>query len=97
MTPRQLKRLAAREPVAANIVSDGCRDYLVEIVWEDATDLLRQRERPLRLRSLAEAHELLRACRVRRIVLRHRVAHDEACAAPAGPAQFHDLPLKMAS
>ena len=96
MTPRQLKRLALHEDVRAHIISDGCRDYVVEIVGENGAGLLRRRGRPVRFRSLSEANDKLKKCRVRHAVLRHRAAHDEACTFPSGAARYDDLPLTMA-
>ncbi|MCR9258836.1 MAG: DUF6482 family protein [Pseudomonadaceae bacterium] len=95
MTPRQLKRLALREDVHAHIISDGCRDYVVEIIAENGAGLLRRRGQPLRFRSLSEAQGRLKKCRVSRAVLRHRVAHDEACTFPYEIARYDDLPLTM--
>ena len=94
MTPRQLKQAAADKPIQARIVSDGCRDYIVEVVSRNGAGLLRHwRGRPLRFRSLGEIHQLLHRCGVRDAVLRQRVADDEAA---AGAAVFHDQPLRAA-
>jgi len=98
VTPRQLRRVAARTPVRAHIVSDGCRDYVVEVVSSSGAGLLRHRRgNSLTFRSLADACRLLSRCGVDDAVLRHRVAHDEACALkdPAFGTGFHDLPLAM--
>ena len=91
MTPRQLKQVAATVPVSARIVSDGCRDYVVEVVSDHGAGLLRHRRgKTLRFRSLGEIHELLRHCGVREAVLRQRVADDETSSVPSS---VHDLPL----
>ena len=93
MTPRQLKLAAAEQPIHARIVSDGCRDYVVEVVSRSGAGLLRHwRGQTLRFRSLGEIHQLLHRCGVRDAVLRHRVADDEAA---AGHATFHDQPLTI--
>ena len=97
MTPSALKRRAGREPVQARVVSDGCRDYVIEVVSEHGAGLLKRRGgRPMRFRTLAEVHELLGRCGVSHAVLRQRVAHDEACLADGG-SPFSELPLKIAS
>lgn len=93
MTPRQLKHAAAKKPVAARIVSDGCRDYVVELVSQHGAGLLRRsRGSTLKFRSLGEAHRLLDRCGVHKVVLRQRVADDEAADAAKSPG-FHDIPL----
>ena len=93
MTPRQLKHAASRQPVRARIVSDGCRDYVVEVVSEQGAGLLRDwRGRTLRFRNLGEIHQALNRCGVRDTVLRQRVADDEVGSAEFGP-RFHDLPI----
>lgn len=95
MTPRQLKQKAAREPVRARIVSDGCRDYVVEVVSQGGAGLLRRRRgAALKFRSLGEIHQVLRRCGVQETVLRQRVADDET--GFAGRAiEFHDLPIAL--
>ena len=93
MTPRQLKHVAAASPIKARIVSDGCRDYVVEVVSPSGAGLLRHwRGRTLRFKSLGEIHQLLDRCGVRDTVLRQRMADDEA--AVGGPV-FHDQPLRQ--
>ena len=92
MRPRQLKQAAATPPVSARMVSDGCREYVVEVVSEHGAGLLRHRRgRTLRFRNLGQIHEMLRNCGVREAVLRARVADDETSSAPSS---FHDLPLR---
>jgi hypothetical protein len=84
--------------VRAHIVSDGCRDYVVQVVSNNVAGLLRHRRgKPLKFRSLAEARQVLSRCGVGEAVLRQRVAHDEACTAThaASGARFHDLPFPM--
>ena len=91
MTPRQLKQIAARAPVQARIVADGCRDYVVEVHSHQGAGILRHwRGRTLRFRSLGEIHQVLHRCGVRDAVLRARLTDDEAGGA-AG--DFHDLPV----
>jgi len=84
--------------VRAHIVSDGCRDYVVEVVSNIGTGLLRHRGgNPLKFRCLAEARRVLSRCGVGHAVLRQRLAHDEACTATnaASGARFHDHPFPM--
>jgi hypothetical protein len=96
MQPRDLKRLASQRDVQARIVSDGCRDYLVEVVTGTGAGMLRERTgRLARFRSLGETHQLLRRCGVEDAVLRHRIAQDEASGDGAAP--FHDQPIRIAS
>jgi hypothetical protein len=93
MKPRQLKLAAADQPIRAHIVSDGCRDYVVEVVSRSGAGLLRHwRGRTLKFRSLGEIHQLLHRCGVRDAVLRQRVADDEAA---SGQPMFHDQPLTV--
>lgn len=93
MTPRQLKQEAARRSVKARVVSDGCRDYVVEVVLDSGAGILRHRRgRPLTFRSLGEVHRLLNRCGVQETVLRQRLADDEAC---PGQAHIHDQPLAV--
>ena len=99
MTPRQLRRAAAKTPMRARIVSDGCRDYLVEVVSNSGAGLLRHRRGSvLKFRSLAEAHQVLSRCGIDAAVMRQRVADDETCSticAAAGGSRFHDLPIAI--
>lgn len=75
-----------RGPIApsASIVSDGCRDYVVElhqpqgdVPWQSRLGGLR------RFSSLAQAKSALRAAGVTDIRLAIRIAADEACAGPS--------------
>lgn len=67
--------------VSANIISDGCRDYVVSIKREEGTDLMRTwRGQVRRFASLADAKNALRRKKVGDITLLMRVAADEACA-----------------
>lgn len=85
--------------MCARIVSDGCRDYLVEVVSNSGAGLLRHwRGGVLKFRSLAEAHRVLSRCGVTETVMRQRVTDDETCVrsgAVAGGTRFHDFPLTM--
>ena len=97
MTPRQLKQLASRVAVRACIVSDGCRDYVVELDCQNGAGLLRHRRgKTLRFRSISEAHQLLARCGVHHTVLRQRVA-DEEVGMPYAGYRFHDLPISRPS
>ena len=80
MTPREIRKLNRTETVRACIVADGCRDYAVEIVTATGAGLLRDwRGRIRYFKNLGDAHRVLLSCSVQDIVLRQRVAHDEAC------------------
>lgn len=69
------------EAVSANIISDGCRDYVVSITREQGTDLMRTwRGKVRRFASLVDAKEAAQRKRVSEIKLLMRVAADEACA-----------------
>lgn len=96
MTPRHLKALARNRSVRANVLSDGCQHYLIEIETETGAGLLRGwNKRLLKPRNLGDAHQLLTRCGVTDIVLRQRIAQDEACAASPGGTMI-DMPLKAA-
>lgn len=95
MTPRELKGYAAREAVTARVVSDGSRDYVLEVVSENGVGLLRNRSgRTLRFRSLGEIRDVLGRCGVEHAVIRQRVADDEVCFSGSAPS-FHELPLRV--
>ena len=96
MTLSELKQLVKRRPDArAAIISDGCRDYVVEIHQQHGAGLLQDRKRrPMRFRSLAEATTAIKRARVGRITLKTRIAADEACAgATVAHPGFDELPL----
>lgn len=70
--------------VSANIISDGCRDYVVSIKREEGTDLMRTwRGQVRRFTSLANAKNALHRKKVGDIKLSIRIAADEACAGTA--------------
>jgi len=95
MTPRELKAVAARRDVRARVISDGCRDYIVEVLTDRGAGLLRRSRRDtMRFRSLGEVHQVLHRCGIEDIVLRHRVAQDEASG--HFTESYHDQPLKVA-
>lgn len=95
MTPRQLKHVAAQQAVQANIVSDGCRDYVIEVLSQTGAGLLRHRRgMPLKFRNLGEAHRVLKRCGVQKTVLKQRIADDEACFAGM-PPRFHELTVAL--
>ena len=84
MTPRALKRLARREPIRAVIVSDGCRDYVVELHTDSSSGLLTNwRGKRKRFASLAQAKHAVR--HASNIELAVRVAADEAAAGLTQP------------
>ena len=92
MTMSLLNRLVREERKSATIISDGCRDYVVEIRRPGGARLLRNRKgHALRFPSLAEAR---RAARADEVLLAVRIAADEACAgAPDRHATFSTLRL----
>lgn len=97
MSLRELRRLATGKPVEARVISDGCRDYLIELVTDRDTQLLRDsRGRSQRFQNLGDVQNILRRWGVERAVLRHRVAQDEA-AAPVLRESYHDQPLPIAA
>ena len=75
------------------IISDGCRDYVVEARRDSGAGLLTDRQgRPLRFASLAEARRAAR--HASDITLAMRVAADEACAGKSGAhSGFSLLPV----
>ncbi len=93
MTPRELRHAASRNTVNARIISDGCRDYIVEVVSQTGAGLLRHpRGNVLRFKSLVEARGMLASCGAKNVVLRQRVADDET-GSSASQVGFHDLPV----
>ncbi len=95
MTLSELKRSVREQQTAATIISDGCRDYVVEIQHASGAGILRDRKgRTLRFPSLAEAKRAMQRVAVADISLSVRIAADEACAGPsASEAQFATLQL----
>ena len=93
MTLTELKRSVREQPTAATIISDGCRDYVVEIHRASGAGILRDRNgRTLRFPSLAEAKRAMRKAEINDISLSVRIAADEACAGPsANEPQFATL------
>ena len=79
MTNAQVKRLTGKGTIDAVIVSDGCRDYVVELHTANGGHMLTDRNhRPRRFASLDLAKRAVkRATSVRLAV---RIAADEACA-----------------
>lgn len=93
MTPRELRHAATRNTVDARIISDGCRDCIVEVVLQTGAGLLRHpRGNVLRFKSLGEARSMLARCGTKNVVLRQRVADDETGLATSHVG-FHDLPV----
>lgn len=77
----ELKKLARSEAPTARIISDGCRDYVVEIHQPAGAGVLQDwRRRTLRFKSLEDAKRTLKRAKVSEIKLAMRVAADEACA-----------------
>ena len=93
MTNTQVKRLARSGNVEAVIVSDGCRDYVIELHTASGDHILTDRKRrPRRFASLELAKRAVkRATSVRLAV---RIAADEACAGETlQTSPFAHLPL----
>ena len=93
MRMRSLRKLMRSEPVRAVIISDGCRDYVVEIHRETGAGVLTDgRGKPKRFTSLAEAKRAVR--HASEITLAMRVAADEACAGHSSrQPRFSMVPL----
>jgi hypothetical protein len=95
LTRRALKRLASSEAIKACVISDGCRDYVVEVLGASGAGLLRNRRgRVERFRNLGEVRQALRDCPLSSVVLRQRVAHDEAASGLSlADCGFSEMPL----
>ena len=93
MTKSELRKLSQSTCVTAAIVSDGCRDYVVELIHANGAGLLRNwRGKTLRFASLSEAKRAVRYAS--HILLRVRVAADEACTEThLKESGFSDLPI----
>ena len=80
MTPSVFRRVARRQPLQAIVLSDGCRDYLVEVRSKNGAGLITDRKgRPKRFTSLSLAKNAVRGAYEVRLAV--RIAADEACAA----------------
>ena len=78
MTLTNFRRIARKETLTAIIISDGCRDYVVEIRSETGAGVLTDRKgQRLRFSSLDQAKRAVRDAR--EVHLAVRVAADEAC------------------
>jgi hypothetical protein len=94
MTPAQLRKVARADSVTAKVISDGCRDYFVQIERDNGAGLLRSRNRNLlRFKSLTEVHQLLGQCNVEDIWLVSRVADDETGRPPGTQSGFSEMRL----
>lgn len=98
MNVAELKRASRAGNVRARVISDGCRDYVVQIDHGAGGSLLCNRiKRPMRFRSLGEANALLNRYNVMDRRLAIRIADDEAglpaeACMPAS-SSFNDVPL----
>ncbi len=73
-----LMKFSRSRPSRATIISDGCRDYVVEVQEPASAGLLRDRRgRVLRFKTLRDARDAVRDATA--ITLSMRVAADEAC------------------
>ena len=98
MTPGKLRNAARRQDITARILSDGCRDYFVEIARDARRSVLRNRwRRPLKFKSLAEAHQMLARHHVQDIRLVSRVADEEAGQPQGGGWGFAELHVRAAT
>lgn len=94
MTPAQLKRLARTDAVTARVISDGSRDYFVQINKGRSGGVLRTRgNKPMRFRSLSDVHRLLSSCHVQTVQLAHRVADEEVTGSIGDQCGFADVRL----
>ena len=96
MNIQDFRRLARKKSLTAIIISDGCRDYLVDIHSEHgAGPLTDKKGRRLRFGSLDQAKRAAKAAT--NVQLAMRIAADEACSGTT-PEQspFSLLPVKAA-
>ena len=78
MRVQDFRRFSRSTNTKAKIISDGCRDYLVEVHHEHGGGVLTDRRgRPIRFRSLQQARRA--AAPAGEIRLAMRIAADEAC------------------
>ena len=79
MRAADIKSLARKQTVDAVIISDGCRDYVLELHTANGAGLLTDRKgKRRRFASLAQAKRAVR--RATSVRLAVRIAADEACA-----------------
>jgi len=90
---RDFRKYARQQPARAVIISDGCRDYVVEIHQPNGAGLLTDRRgRALRFASLAEAKDTVSLAA--EVQLAVRIAADEACAGETlQDSRFATVPL----
>lgn len=93
MKLRDFKKFARQHSAKAVIISDGCRDYVVEIHQSNGAGLLTDRRgRALRFASLAEAKDAVSMAA--QVDLAVRIAADEACAGHTlEESRFATVPL----
>lgn len=93
MKLRDFKKYARQHHAKAVIISDGCRDYVIEIHQSNGAGLLTDRHgRALRFASLAEAKDIVSAAH--EVELAVRIAADEACAGDTlADSRFATVPL----
>ena len=79
MNLSEFRRWSRKTETKAVIISDGCRDYVVEVTHPQGKDVLADRQgRPLRFASLGQARRNVGCAHEVRLAV--RIAADEACA-----------------
>lgn len=79
MNVGEFRRACRKAETKAVIISDGCRDYVVEVSHPQGKDVLADRQgRPLRFASLGQARRKFDCAHEVRLAV--RIAADEACA-----------------
>ena len=93
MKLRDFRKFARAHHSRAVIISDGCRDYVIEIHQANGAGLLTDwRGRTLRFASIADAKNAVR--QASEVELAVRIAADEACAGYGmQEGRFATLPL----
>jgi hypothetical protein len=93
MKLRDFKKYVRQNHAKAVIISDGCRDYVIEVHQPNGAGLLTDRQgRALRFASLAEAKDVVSAAT--EVELAVRIAADEACAGETlAEGRFATVPL----
>ena len=94
MTPWQLRKAARAGGLTARIISDGSRDYFVEIARDNGAGVLRSRwTGAIRFKSLCQVRSFLTRRNVQDIRLLSRVADEEAGQPQASSWGFAELRL----
>ena len=95
MDQTQLKRVSRPGGVSAQIISDGCREYLIEIGRKATTSPLCNSGRsPMRFKSLDEVNASLNRYNVFNRFLAVRIADDEVGQPSSASATLNAVPLE---